>query len=251
MKKTAILLGGMPDNFIKDAKLFEGIEKKFNCTIKRIGEFEAETQMGDNYVKFFFCYKPRRDKNYLDSAKWYKKTWKSNISPPANEVAKKIKNFDMVIFFGFCGAFNEEKNRVCLPNKFSEIDFEESFIRLKHIDKIKASASIELNNILIGKIKGEKCRTVSSNLTLMPKNIEGNSKEHLKILASNLSKHADVVEMETYTIVKELDGKLPLGVFLFVSDVLDKDKDMLESKAIKFNLEIFKKSCLETIEKFV
>ena len=69
-------------------------------------------------------------------------------------------------------------------------------------------------------------------------------KDKLISLAKKLSKFGDVVEKESYQIVKHFRNKVPIGVYIQSSDVLTNKRHMLhrkmETDKNKFNSNVVK-----------
>jgi len=250
MEKLTIILGGPVGIYQYNLKFFDAFEKKFKCKIMRNSEFSFSTKIKKTKVEFLFCFNPKRDKNYNLLKKYLAIEQKELMPPPSEVLAKRIKGNDPVLFFGLCGGFKGKIDQVYLPTQFKELNFGEDIIRHKVIEKLKPRKPITRKNILVGKIKGKKARIVTTNLTLAPKNVEKESMNHVRIMANKLLKHADAVEKETYQIAKNIDKKTPLGLLVVASDVLHKEKYMLnlKLKRFKLNKDLFNHACHQAIE---
>ncbi len=251
MKKITVIFGGTVGLYQGYFKIFEAIEKEFNCIIRRISPFKFSGKIGNIKIDFEFCINPIKDKNYFASKKYLETSrWKELVPPSANDVVKKIKS-DYVLFFGICGAFKGKKNQIYIPEEFKEIFFKETSIKYKHIMKITPKNKITIKNILANKVKGIKSKVITSNMTLTHKNIEKESKDHLIALANILIKHGDLVDKEMYQIAKYFNNKIPLGIMVMSSDILTVKKHMLEDKTFNLNIETFNKSCIEALKTII
>ncbi len=207
--------------------------------------FNLSVRINDIELEFLWCYGPTKDKNYDASKEYFLKTYKQLLPPPADEVVKLVKQTNVVLFFGLCGAFKGNVNEVYLPTEFSEINFQERMIKKEHIPKIIPKNKITCNNILLGKIKGKKSKQVTSNLTLSPALIaEPHPEEHVRTIAYNLLSFADAVDKESFEVVKALGAKFPIGIAVIASDVLEKNESMLTSVKEHWDREHFKQVCL-------
>jgi len=233
MKNLYIIFGGSVDHYHNWFRITYEIEKKLGIVLRRTGAEKFEGKKGDVNLKIRFCWNPTRDKNYYEMRKFNEINFKSIVAIPADELAKKIKNPSAILFLGLCGGFKGRKSDVYIPEEFDEIFFEEKIIREKEVLKVKPKNKIKIKNYLKRKMKGLSGKVVTSNLTLMPKNIENEDKDILIKLTKNLTREGDLVDKESYQIVKEFRKKCPVGVLMFVSDVLTIKKHMLNPH--KFN----------------
>ena len=246
MKKLTVIFGGTIGLYLGYFGLFRGIDKTFNCSVRRNGANSLFCRIEGINVDFKFCLNPIRDRNYLMLKQGKEKGFlKELVCLPAGELVGKIKKTDMVLFFGLCGGFRGRKSDIYFPEKFKEVFFN-NYVGKKEISKMKAFNQIRMNNLFLKKFKGKEIRVVISNLTLMPENIEDNCKESLILLSNTLLKYGNVVDKESYQIVKGFNGKVPLGIMLMASDVLSVKRNILKQgkgfkpNIIKFNLNVIK-----------
>jgi len=250
-KKMTILIGDWPGHFIKKVKLFEKIEEKFNCKIKKKGTFVYETKINDNKLIFQFCFGPADDKVWRERKRIREKDG-SKLPPSIGHLAKKGIKADEIYYLGFCGVLKGRRQRFFLPNKFLRVNFEECIIKNKHLSKLKISKGINYPNKLISVLRGRKCTLVTSNQVLSLKYIENNSEEVLKTISKKLKSHADVVEMENYEIIKHFGRTNQIGILLYGTDVPANKKKMLgKSNFKKFNWNKFNKTGLKLIQEIV
>ncbi len=233
MKRLTLILGD-PNPLHNFSTFFKHFQKEFGVYLKLhkgvyYKLYEPVIIEGIE-VEFFGCYNPTRDANYNNVKEFFLKNKWGLIQPPADEICKEVKSTDVVLFVGTCGAFKGFNDEIYIPAEFREIDFKDSKITEENILHPMVSEPIHLNNFLVGKIKGKKGKVVSTNLTFAPLNIDGNPKESIRKLAFRMLKSADVVEKETYQVVKGLGNKFPLGILLIVSDVISKPELMMVNK---------------------
>lgn len=249
MKKLVVIFGGTIGVYLGYFKIFHEIEKKFNCKIRRTGVNSLSCRVEDVEIDFKFCLNPIRDKNYLSLKKFLEEGYLKEVTPlPANELVKKIKNTDGILFFGLCGTFKGRKGDIYFPEEFKEVFFN-TYIKHEEISKIKPFNRIKIKNFLAKKIKGKKTRVVTSNLTLMHESMENKCKDNLVILGKILSKHGDVVEKESYQIVKSFKNKIPLGLMLMSSDVLTMKKYIFKTGYdFNPNKKRFNKYCIQSLK---
>jgi len=247
MKKLTIIFGGSIDYYDKNMGVFKEIGDVFGCSIKKIAKSKLTTKIKKINIEILFAYNPTRDKNYRVNKRYLETKWGQTVPAPADEIVKKIKKSDIVLFFGHCGGFSGKPGIIYTPETFKEIFFEEAIVKHKEIIKIKPKNKIKINNILAGKMQGKKATLITSNLTLNPSSIENNSKEHLIKLAKILSNAGDIVEKESYPVAKYFKDKVPLGVMVVCSDVLSIKKYMMDEK---FNPspKKFSKACIKAIK---
>ena len=248
MNSVAIIFGGDIDLYVHWFNVFKNIEDAFDCVIRRRGNFNYSTRIGNTLLKFYFCINPIRDSNYLYYKLFCETVPKKLAPPPADNVAKKAAKFDRVLFFGLCGSLhNGRKGDIHTPYTFREILFPDYFITHKCIPAIKLSNSIQFTNFLCKKIRGKKSRVITSNLTFMPDYIEGGS-AGLITLSTKLSSYGDIVDKEAYEIAKYLKG-LPIGMVLMTSDILYNRKDMLKNNhSFKPDVSKFNKALVSSIK---
>lgn len=249
MKKITILVGCWVGQFVKDIAFFKYLENNLKCKIKKKSEFVFETIINDKKIIFQFCFGPDNDKIWQERKRIRAKDG-LKLPPSINHLAKIGINTDEMYYIGFCGIFNGKKNQIYLPNKFIKISFDEYMLRHKHKRKIKVSKKINYPNYLIGKIKGIPCTTITSNQVLSLKYVKDKSEEILKSISKKLSKHADIVEMENYEIIKNFGKKHKIGIMLYGTDMPGKKKSMLGSKNVSHpNWSKFNKTGIEMIKK--
>lgn len=248
MKKITVIFGGTLDWYLRYFEVFRTIEKKFNCIIRRNGINSLSCKIEDIKFDFLFCLHPIRDENYLSLKKSKEESgWKEIVCLPADELVKKIKNSNMILFFGLCGGFKGKKNDIYFPEKFSEVFFKRQ-IKKTGISKIKPFNQIKIHNFLTGKLKGKKSKIVTSNLTLMPESIEDKCKASLIRLTNIFLKYGDLVDKEGYQVAKYFNGKVPLGFMFMASDVLTVKKDMMKPKNFNPNKNKFNQTCVKCLK---
>jgi len=229
MKRIVVFIGS-PYNVLSKRTLPKLIEEKFNSKLKRISKYHYDLKIPEALIQFYTCYKSRRDKSYEISKKYFKKN-KEDVPPPTKEVIKKINKADKVFVIGTCGAIKGGKNNFFVPDEFYEVFFK---VPIKNI-QVKLRKPIRFNNLFSNIINGKDGGVLTSNLTLMPENLESKSKKDLSLLAKKLSFYVNCVDMESYPIIKKFYKK-PVGVLLYSSDVIGKDSEM------NFNLRKFQKA---------
>ncbi len=247
MKKLTMIFGGTVE-FYKWAGVFDSIEKKFKCELRRVAINKIVGRIKNVNIEMFFCLSPYRDHQYDWAKEFLAVKRKVLIPPPANETVKKIKNSDLILFLGLCGGFKGKKGDIYIPEEFKEIDFKGNFIKDKEILKAKPKNKVTIDNFLRRRLKGKKARVITSNATLSPKQMENQNKESLIKIAKILLKYGEVVEKETCQIVKALKKKAPLGVMLMASDVLHIKKHMLDHDNFSPDRGIFKKNALRAVK---
>jgi hypothetical protein len=248
MKKITVIFGGSVGLYHGYFRIFDLMENEFKCKLRRNAPAKFTTKINNIIIEFTFCYNPRRDKNYYASRKIIQEKFKDIAPKPAEEFVKTIKNTNMVLFFGLCGAFNGNKGTIYCPKEFREVFFEDKIIKHKEIFLVEPKNPVKIKNILLNHIKSKPTRIVTSNVTLTHGNIENESKEHLIILANNLSKSGDAVDKESYQVAKHFNGKLPIGVMLMSSDVLSIKKHMLTYNNFKPDVKKFNKACFNSLD---
>jgi len=233
--KLTIIIGGSIDFYHNYMNLFKLVEKKEGWAFRRINfeRFVARVKNVDIDVRF--CWNPTRDKAYEKLKRSAEDKMKFIVHDPADELVKKIGKTDAVLFFGSCGAFLGKKGEVYVPQIFNELLFKKLIIDKALLKKLKPKGKISFNNHLRGKMVGKDCRVIISNLTLSPDNMKDKNKDLLIEVAKKLSDYGDVVEKESYQIVKGFKDKCPLGVVMVVSDVLSVKKHMMDQKHFKPN----------------
>jgi hypothetical protein len=244
-KRITIIFGGTFGLYLQ---VFKEIEKAFNCVINRISLYKLKTKIKNTDVTFYICTNPIRDKNYYLQKKYFATSqWKELMPPPANEIVKKVKKSDIVLFFGYCGTFIGKKS-VYTPEIFKEIFFDINWIMEIDELKMKVKNEIKIKNILRNVIHGENARVITSNITLAPYHAKPESKDKLIKIANILFKEGDVVEKETYQIAKYFRNKSPLGIYIQSSDVLTNKRHMLSHKGIETNKSKFNKNVIKSIK---
>lgn len=248
MKKITVIFGGAIGLYNDYFRIFDAIEHYFKCIVRRVSAYKFDCKINNTKIEFRFCYNPTRDKNYYNNKKFLESMYRDLIPLPADELAKKIKNTDKVLFFGICGSFKGKISEIHTPEEFHEIFFNEVYIKHKEILKIKPMNKIEIKNILSEKIKGKKSKSITSNVTLTPNTIEKKDKAYLIILGEKLAKKGDIVDKESYQIAKYFKNKIPLGMMLMTSDILTIKKYMLTAKIFNPNKKKFNKNCIKAIK---
>ncbi len=172
-------------------------------------------------------------------------------TPPANEVCRKVKNTDVVLFLGSCGAFRGKVNESYLPVDFWEMDFDSGIIRPVDTPRLLPKNKIHYDNILVGLVPGKKSVQATSNITLAPKLVEDEDKGYLQFLANILLQYADAVDKEMYPIVKLLGGKFPLGLLAVSYDVVGKEELMMQEWKTHWDENKFKEACVNAVKTVV
>ena len=245
MKRITIIFGG---TFGLYHEVFNKIEDKFKCKIMRKSVYFLTTRIKDADVSFYICNSPVRDKNYYFQKKYLQSSqWKELMPPPANEIAKKIKKSDAILFFGYCGTFKGKKS-IYVPEIFKEIFFDKSKIMEVDESKIKVESEIKIQNILKSKLEGDNARVITSNLVLAPYHAKPESKDKVIRIANILSNFGDVVEKESYQIVKYFNNKIPIGVYLQSSDILTSKRHMMSHKGMETDKSKFSKNVIKSIK---
>ncbi|MEK7549129.1 MAG: hypothetical protein AAB496_01395 [Patescibacteria group bacterium] len=243
-KNISVIFGG---SFGLYYGIFTEIEKKFNCKIMRTSPFRLTTKINGIGIKFYFCNSPIKDKNYYSQKKYLQSSqWKELMPPPANEVAKKIKNSNIVLLFGYCGVFKGKKSTYT-PEIFKEVFFDTNRIMDIKESQIKVENAIKINNFLKPVKIGENAKVITSNLVLAPYHEKPESKDKVIRIASILSDFGDVVEKESYQIVKHLKKDSRIGVYLQASDVLSNKRHMLHPRGMEINREKFNRNVIKSL----
>lgn len=229
MKKLTIIFGGSVTFYDAHMDIFNVVGEKTGWKFKKIAKDYFFTKINGIKVDIRFCWNPVRDKMYNEFKKFNKEKLKFVLSVPAEELVKRIKDTDAVLFIGHCGAFRGEKEDIHLPKEVRICLFKKSIVKEKDISKVKPHDLVKIDNLLIGKIKGKESRAITSNLTLSPDNVENKDKNVLIKLGKKLQGYGDVVEKESYFIAKEFKNKL-LGMLMISSDVLTIKKHMMVQK---------------------
>ncbi|MBU4000564.1 hypothetical protein KKG29_05360, partial [Patescibacteria group bacterium] len=238
--------GGSVRLYLNYIMLFSTIEKRFNCKIKKKNNFEFQTTFNNNKIQILFAKNPTRDNIYIKYKNYLEKNRIELLPPPGDEVAKKIKNSDVVLFFGLCGGFKGRKGDIYLPEKLLEISLNSHYLKKEYISHINAINQIKINNIFIGKINGKKSKIITSNVALCADSIE--EEESLIELCRKLSDQGDIVDKESYSIAKNIKN-IPLGIMVMSSDLLYNKKTMLRNKRpFIIDTKKFNKFCLKCIE---
>jgi hypothetical protein len=248
MKKLTVILGGSVDFYQKHMNLLRLVEKKTRWKIKKINFERFSCKVNGIDIDILFCWNPIRDAAYYDLKKFAESKLKFAVHLPASELVKKIKNIHAVLFIGNCGAFQGKKEETYLPSMFNELLFKKLVVDEEIIKNLKPKGKINIKNILQGKIKGKESIAITSNLTLSPNNMLNHDKDLLIKAAKKLSKYGDMVEKESYQIVKAFKNKIPLGVIMISSDVLSIKKHMMDNKNFKPNKENFANTFIKSIK---
>jgi hypothetical protein len=246
--KLGVIIGSTVETYTKGMKFFEKFEKKFKCKIKKINNYNFKAKIGENEIDFLFCYKPYRNKNYLDSVKRWKEQGRK-LPPPVTEVVKEVNKKvrpDRVLVLSFYGGFKGRLNQVYLPEKVSKKFIKERNNVLSDFKKIECQ-KIKFNNFLIGKIKGKVSSHITTNMLFSGEKFKGGAEE-LEKIARKLSKKYDSIDMEMYIIAKGIKKDLGFGVIGVASDVLTKKELHMEKGIVKQDLDLHIKYCFEAIE---
>lgn len=243
-KRITVILGG---TFGLYYNLFREIDEKFGCKIMRNSVYKLQTKMNNVKVDFYICNCPVRDKNYYFSRTYLQSSpWKELIPPPASEIVKKVKESDVVLFFGYCGTFMGNKTAYT-PGIFKEVFFGDGGIMAINNSGIAVKNEIRIKNILAGKINAAEGKIITSNLTLAPYAARPDSKEKVIELSSILSDFGDAVDKESYQVVKYFKDKIPLGIYLQSSDVLASKRHMMSPKGMEINRAKFNKNIIKAM----
>jgi len=239
-----VIIGSTVETYTKGLKFFDKLEKKFECKVIKKNYYAFETKIKNTKIEFLFAYKPKKNKDYLNSFKKWKKRGRK-LPPPVEEISKKV-NGDKIIFLSFYGAFTGKMNQVYLP-----VSVTEKFIKNKNNKledfKIIEKKRINFDNILVGKIKGKKSNHITTNTLFSPEKFE-NGANGLVRVAKLLSKKYNRIDMELGVLVNALKDKFPIGAIGITSDVLDKKSLHMEQNVVKNNWDFHTKKCLEAIE---
>jgi len=222
-EKITILIGCWRGTFVNDVKFFDYLKKKLGCKIVRTGRFVYKTRLNNKEITFQFCFGPDNDLIWNKR----KKREVSDLPPSIGHLAKKGIKADKIYYLGFCGVFRGSVHDVFLPTKFVKVNFDSYSLHRKHVKNLKVSKPVKYDNKLVGLIKGDECTTVTSNQVLSLKYVENNSAEILQSLSRKLKKHADVVEMENYEVVRNFGKSHPIGILLYGTDLPEHKKHML------------------------
>ena len=114
--------------------------------------------------------------------------------------------------------------------------------------KIKVESEIKIQNILKSKLEGDNARVITSNLVLAPYHAKPESKDKVIRIANILSNFGDVVEKESYQIVKYFNNKIPIGVYLQSSDILTSKRHMMSHKGMETDKSKFSKNVIKSIK---
>jgi hypothetical protein len=247
MKKAVVIFGGPTNLFKERLEFFKYFEKKFKVRIDRTSELKLKTKLEGVGIDFLFAFCPQRDKAYLDSKKYIEKHYNEKVPLPAKELCPSIKKADVVLFFGTCGSFKGNKKQIYVPNKFMEINYSGDTILKKEIKK-NPGKEVELNNVL--NKRGRKATAITSNLTLMPACVENREEKLVEKFGAKLSKWGDVIDKESYQIVKNLKNRFPVGVGLVCSDVILKKQFLKPKHNFEFR-NTFNRFVTESIKEIV
>ncbi|MBU2576189.1 MAG: hypothetical protein KKF50_00525 [Nanoarchaeota archaeon] len=247
MNKLTIIFGGFVDLYRSYFNVFNEVEKEFGIKIRRKSPYLFSGKLGKILIEFRFCFHPIRDENYKVNKKYQEEGLGKELVPDsAEDLVKKI-NSEAVIFAGLCGVFKGKKNQIFIPEKFSEILFDSIFI--KKTSKIKLTKTFSRKNFL--KKLGKTSHAITSNVTLSPVCIEGNSSELLIKIGKELSKEADHVDKEVYSIAKGLKKNVLFGAFLLSSDIITVRKHMIDKIIFAPNKNLFNKTLIKSIKTMV
>ena len=244
-KRITIIFGGTFGLYIHT---FKEIDDKFGCRIMRNSIYNLKTKIKNVKIDFYICNSPVRDKNYYFQKEYLQSSpWKELIPPPADEIVKKIKKSDIILFFGYCGTFIGRKSAYT-PEIFKEIFFDTGRIMDINESRMKVEHEIKVKNILKKVISGETAKVITSNLTLAPYHSKPESKDKLIKIANILSKEGDIVEKESYQIVKHFKNKTQLGIYIQSSDILTNKRHMMSHKGMETNKAKFDKNVIKSIK---
>ena len=246
MKRVVVLMGGTPTLYKNYFRLFDIIEKEFNCVVSIKKKNRLLYEIDNVKLEFLFCLHPIRDRNYVLLKELKEGVGREVISPPADELVKDIGKCDSILFFGLCGAMKGKTGDVYLPTEFIGIYFDH-YIWIKEVLKIRPSHAVSINNTLLNTIKGQPARVMTTNITLLPDSVEGRE-EGLLTLSGILSVYGDIVDKESYQVAKYFANKVPCGFALMASDLLSKRKQMMRQDNFTPDIVKFNAMCVDSIK---
>jgi hypothetical protein len=247
MKKIVVIFGGPVNLFEKRFKIFKYFEKKFKIKIKKVSSVKFVTVIENIKFEFLFSYCPKSDMAYLDSKKYIEQNYNESVPLPTNELCAKIKKADIILFFGICGAFNGKIGEIYVPSVLREINYSGEMICIKDFNKNPGREKTfknELNGM------GKNARVITSNITLMPACVEGRREKIVLKFGKKLSKFGNVIDKESFQVVKNLAGKFKLGVGLVCSDVILEKKFLTPRHKFEFR-GAFNKFVVESAKKLL
>ena len=136
VKKIAVIIGSPYNILAKKGHLYDLIQKKTNAKFRKVSRYVYKIKTKNSSFYFYACYKPQRDKSY-ESSKKYFTLLGQDVPPPTEEVIKKIKGFNLILFLGTCGSLDGKKNHTYLPTEFYNIHFQDTYIKHKEIQEIE------------------------------------------------------------------------------------------------------------------
>lgn len=245
-KKIAIIIGDFPDHFVNNLRFFENLEREIGCIVKKKTKSRFESKINNNKVIFQFCIGPSRD------PLWLKRKGSMQGLPPTIEDFSKMKlDLDEIYYLGYCGVFKGKKDSIYLPTRFSKVTFEDYILDHNHIIDFDVEEKLTYENSLIDRIKGKKCSAITVNQILSLKYVKDNSLKILNSISKEMAKHADIVEMESYEIVKLFRNKYPLGLFYYGMDYPNRKRNVAGSGKVVWNKEKFTKAGIGMIKTVV
>jgi len=247
MKKIAVIFGGKLDLYTRWFNVFKEIENHFHCDVRRKGAYAFSTIINNTALNFYFCINPVRDDNYLAYFKYYKSILGKGLPPPANDIMKRVKNSNKILFLGLCGALcNNRKGNVQTPNLFKNYYFPNSYISKKQTNIIKPVNEVRINNFLCQSKNKKQLNVITTNLTLLPEFIEGGCRELIS-LSQKLSSFGGLVDKESYEIATHSNG-IPIGLALMTSGILYHRNGMMRNKrSFTPNIQKFNKMMIKSI----
>jgi hypothetical protein len=226
-KKLIVILGGSIDFYHNSLNLLKKVEEKTGWKIRRDDFENFSMQIDNTKIEIKFCWNPTRDLNYEEMKEYAKTKLKFIVHNPADELAKTIKSVDGILFLGHCGTLKGNKEEIYIPTKFTKLFFSTPFVLRENLEKNTPSEKLIFKNCLSQKINGKDACVITSNLTLCPENMQDKDEEILIKLAKHLMKYGDVVEKESYSLIKLLKNKCPFGIAMISSDVISVKEHMI------------------------
>jgi hypothetical protein len=249
-KKLIIVLGGSVDFYHNNLCLFRNVEKITGWKFERVSPDRFASEIDGVNIDIRFCWNPKRDIHYGWFKKFVQRDLKMILSIPAEELIKKIKKTDGLLFLGHCGAFKGKKESIYLPNKFLSLDFKFPKVRRENLDIVPESP-VKIDNVLIDKMSGKKGTTITTNLALVPINMDNQNKDLLIDLTKNLMKYGDVVDKESYEIARGISKEVKFGCLMISSDVLTIKKHMMKEEGFKPDKDNFAKAFIDSVKVMV
>lgn len=249
MAKLIVIFGGPVELYQINADFFNAFEKEFHKSLKRKSPFLFTCKIDSIHIDFRFAFHPNKDKAYEDSKIYFKKKWNIRIPPPVNDLIKEIKNPDVILFFGLCGAFWGKRNEIYVPTEYLIMNFKKSKIRPIDVRKTRPKKKIVYNNILNKLVKEKNGKIITTNITLNPRGIENKDEALLIRYCKILQKCAKLVDKESYMVIHAFKNIAPIGILVQTSDVILKHKFLEEKLSVNWNK--FNQACLKVLKNII